>query len=120
MEADLPILPSHRPIRRSFRGTLAYCHDVVMTGLAFVLAFYLRVGNEAFGIYREGLLNGLPVFVLAAAFSYRVFALYRGIWRYASTPDLLQIVKAVSAAVLAFVLVMFLVTRLTQFRAPSR
>src|SRR5690349_3678036 len=76
------------------RGGLAYIHDVMMTGLAFVLAFYLRVGDELFGFHLEGLIEGLPVVMVTGAVTYRLFGLYRGIWRYASAPDMLQIAKA--------------------------
>src|SRR4051812_24924269 len=94
------------------RGGLAYIHDVVMTGIAFVLAFYLRVGNELFGFHYEGLIQGLPVVMLTGAVTYRLFGLYRGIWRYASAPDLLQVAKAASIVSLVSVVLLFLLTRL--------
>ena len=45
----------------------AFLHDVLMAGLAFILAMYLRVGSEAFGVYRGPMLQGLPIFMLSAA-----------------------------------------------------
>ena len=71
------------------RSGLAYLHDVLMTGLAFVAAFYMRVGDQLFGYHYDGLVQGLPVVMLTGAITYRLFGLYRGIWRYASTPDLI-------------------------------
>src|SRR5579862_7644183 len=41
--------------------------------------------------------------------------LYRGIWRYASLPDLFAIARAATLTVLIFLPVMFLVTRLETF-----
>ncbi|WP_207477578.1 polysaccharide biosynthesis protein [Arenibaculum pallidiluteum] len=100
---------------RSGRATLAYVHDVAMTGLAFAFAMYLRVGSEMWGEFRQALLLGIPVSMACGALIYRVFGLYRGIWRYASMPDLTQVVKAASAVCLATVLVAFLASRLDAF-----
>lgn len=94
------------------RGALVYAHDLVMTAVAFVAALYLRVGGDAFTVFRDPLLIGLPLMVVISAVVFRVFGLYRGIWRYASIPDLAQLIRAVSVAVAVFVLVLFLLTRL--------
>lgn len=94
------------------RASLVYLHDLVMTGGAFVFALYLRVGNAAFDRFWDGLIIGTPTCIILAAVVYRRFGLYRGIWRYASVPDLVQLAKAVTITSLAFILVMFLFTRL--------
>lgn len=94
------------------RALLVYVHDLVMTGVAFTAALYLRVGAQTFGFYRDPLLISLPIVVSIAAVVFLLFGLYRGIWRYASIPDLAQLVRAVTVAMLCFVLVMFLLTRL--------
>jgi FlaA1/EpsC-like NDP-sugar epimerase len=93
----------------------AFLHDVLMAGLAFILAMYLRVGGEAFGTYREPMLQGLPIFIASAAVSFRLLGLYRGLWRYASGRDLLSILKAVLLALLIFLPLMFLKNRLELF-----
>jgi O-antigen biosynthesis protein WbqV len=94
---------------------LAFAHDVVMAGLAFVLAMYLRVGGDAFGTYRVPLETGLPIFVLSAAIAFRALGLYRGLWRFASGRDLTSIAKAVVLALLIFLPLMFLRNRLALF-----
>lgn len=94
------------------RAGLAYLHDLLMTGLAFVAAFYLRVGDHLFGFYFEGLLEGLVVVLLTAAITYRLLGLYRGIWRYASAPDLILVTKAATVVSVVSVLLLFLLTRL--------
>jgi O-antigen biosynthesis protein WbqV len=94
------------------RSGLAYLHDVLMTGLAFVAAFYMRVGDQLFGYHFDGLVQGLPVVMLTGAITYRLFGLYRGIWRYASTPDLIQVTKAATIVSVVSVLLLFLLTRL--------
>jgi O-antigen biosynthesis protein WbqV len=93
----------------------AFLHDVLMAGLAFVLAMYLRVGREAFGAYRPALVSGIVIFMFSAAVSFRLFGLYRGLWRYASGRDLVSIVKAIFFALLIFLPLMFLKNRLDLF-----
>jgi len=97
------------------KPTLAYFHDVFMSAAAFMLAMYMRIGShfiKDFSTYEESILIGLPVILVISAFVFRVFGLYRGIWRYASVRDLVQLAKATTTITLLFVLVMFLLNRL--------
>ncbi len=91
---------------------LAFLHDTVMAGLAFLAAMYLRVGGDAFTTYRAALEAGLPIFMATAAASFQILQLYRGLWRYASLRDLAALVKAVTLAVLLFVPAVFFVNRM--------
>ena len=96
----------------SFRAYIAYAHDVVMAGLSFVLALYLRLDDQILS-YAPGLLvQGTILFMAVAAVVFWYMGLYRGVWLYASVNDLLAIARAVTVAVLTFLLVMFLWTRL--------
>jgi O-antigen biosynthesis protein WbqV len=106
-----------RPVSRldRFLPWVAFAHDIVMAAIAFILAFYLRVGGEALTIYRAPLIAGLPIFVISAAISFRLLGLYRGLWRYASGRDLTSILKAVGLALLIFMPLMFLRNRLELF-----
>ena len=83
-----------------------------MTAGAFALALYLRVGDGLVPYYSDVLAYGTATLVAVAAVTYRVLGLYRGIWRFASVPDLVTMTKAVTITVLSFVLVAFLITRL--------
>ncbi|WP_431856271.1 polysaccharide biosynthesis protein [Azospirillum sp.] len=94
------------------RAFLVYLHDLVMTGAAFVVALYLRVGMQAFDQYADVLTLAAPIMVGISGLVFMTLGLYRGIWRYASVPDLAHVVRAVTVSVLTFVLVMFMVTRL--------
>lgn len=95
---------------------LAFYHDVAMTGLAFWLAMYLRLGNalvqDGQDQYGPAMVFGSVLLMAIGAVNYRLFGLYRGIWRYASTEDLMQLAQAVTGVTLCFVLCMFLVNRL--------
>src|SRR5688572_18722696 len=83
-----------------------------MAALSFGLALYLRLGDEM--LAKEPRLTVLygVVFTLIAAAVFLVTGLYRGIWRYASLPDLFNIVRAATLTELVFLPVMFLFTRL--------
>ena len=95
----------------SSRGVIAYAHDIFMSGLAFVLALHLRLGDE-FSSYASDQMILASVLVLAiSAVVFWVSGLYRGVWRYASMNDLMAITRAVTLTVLVFLLVMFLWTR---------
>jgi FlaA1/EpsC-like NDP-sugar epimerase len=99
-------------IPNSRRAFLAFLHDVVMAALSFGAAFYLRLGDDFIRYEpRLTLLYG-AMFTGVAAVVFLFTGLYRGIWRYASLPDLFNITRAASLTVLIFLPVMFVVTRL--------
>src|SRR5207248_2374370 len=82
------------------RALFAFLHDVGMAAASFGLALYLRLGNEVFQYEpRLTLLYG-GVFTAIAAAVFLGTGLYRGIWRYASLPDLFSIARAVTVPVL--------------------
>ncbi len=93
------------------RGLVAYAHDIAMAGLSFVLALYLRLGDDTTLYKPDPMIQGGIVFVAISAVVFWFSGLYRGVWRYASINDLLAITRAVTIAVFTFSLVMFLWTR---------
>ena len=101
-------------MRMGSRAWAAFGHDVVMAALSFILAFYLRVGNGIWG-YDGSLIWGYDAaFAVTAGAVFLFTGLYRGIWRYASLPDLLGLVRAATIVILVFFPLMFLVTRLDE------
>ena len=83
-----------------------------MAGLSFAIALYLRVGGDMWT--REPRLTILYAlgFTAIAAGVFLMTGLYRGIWRYASLPDLFNIARATTLTELIFLPVMFFFTRL--------
>ncbi|HEX5452504.1 MAG TPA: nucleoside-diphosphate sugar epimerase/dehydratase [Stellaceae bacterium] len=102
----MPILPKSR------RAALAFAHDVAMAGLSFALALYLRLGTDMLSPDPRLTLLYLVSFTVTAALVFLATGLYRGIWRYASLPDLFNIARAATLTELVFLPVMFLFTRL--------
>jgi O-antigen biosynthesis protein WbqV len=103
------IFPNNR------RAFLAFLHDVTIAAVSIVASLYLRLGNDILDY--EPKLTAIYVagFTLIAAGVFLLTGLYRGIWRFASLPDLFNITRAVSLTVLVFLPVMFVLTRLETF-----
>lgn len=97
------------------RGWIAYGHDIFMALASFPLALFLRMGDDVWTQPLDIMVAAGLFFTLEAAAIFYVMGLYRGVWRYASIADLLAITKAVSIAVLIFVLAMFIWVRLEDF-----
>ena len=93
---------------------LAMVHDLVAAGLSLIVALYLRLGMQPFNNHPLSLLASLALFMIVAGITFHAFGMYRGVWRYASVPDLVAIVKAASLAILIFMPVIFLINRLDQ------
>lgn len=82
------------------RNVLAFIHDLVAVAVAWCLAYLLRFNFEwppqpFLGSMQEALLWLVPLH--GAVFL--KFQLYRGLWRYASIPDLRRIVVAVGMSI---------------------
>src|SRR5690606_3286109 len=90
------------------------CHDTAAAIAALVLATLLRFS----GLPPERTLSYLwllPIFAgLVLLFGW-FFGLYRGIWRYTSTREMLRIVYSATAAVLVALLIVVVTTRLDGF-----
>src|SRR5436309_13778792 len=83
-----------------------------MAALSFALALYLRLGDDIVNYEpRLTALYGLA-FTAVAAGVFLITGLYRGIWRYASVPDLFNIARAATLTELIFLPIMFVFTRL--------
>ncbi len=86
---------------RSPRTALIVAHDLFMTAAAVVASFYIRF--EAAGLLerRYILFTFLPAFVVYAGFVYFFFHLYESKWRFASLPDLMNILRAATVLALS-------------------
>jgi FlaA1/EpsC-like NDP-sugar epimerase len=89
---------------------LTLLHDVAMAALSFPLSVWLRVGSLQSDL--PFLALGTSMFTACAAAVFIFAGMNRGVWRYVSLPDLLEIARAVSLTVLLFLALQFLTTRL--------
>ena len=97
------------------KANLVYLHDIFITAICFNLSIFLRLGSEFNSIPNSIIVYGTILITIIAAIVYRLTGLYKGIWRYASINDLLNIVKASSITIATFLILMFAVTRLENF-----
>lgn len=95
------------------RTFLALLHDIIVAAAAWVAAYLLRFN---FSIPAEHMQNMWQALLWVAPLQGAVFiayGLYRGMWRFASVPDLRRIIFAVgSAAVLVAALLFMLSTNI--------
>lgn len=77
------------------RTFIAFIHDFVAVAVAWWFAYLFRFNFEIPSFSRELLLEILPWIVLIQASFFLWLGLYRGLWRYASLPDLKRIFVAV-------------------------
>ena len=102
-------------IGTSTKLAIAFAHDVAMAAIAYVLALWLRLGEDFARADAALLLGGCALFAAIAAAVFRWLGLYRGIWRFASFPDLARIMRASTLIVLFHLAAMFAFTRLEDY-----
>jgi len=106
LRGTVAIFPNNR------RALLAFVHDVLMAALSVVVSLYLRLGGDIVDYKPRLTITYILSFTVIAASVFLLTGLYRGIWRYASLPDLFNIARAVTLTVAVFLPVMFVITRL--------
>ncbi len=93
--------------------TLAITHDLAMIPVAWFGAYWLRynlgaIPSEQFFTA----IHSLVVLVSVQAIAFHYYGLYRGVWRFASIPDLIRIGKAVLVGMAFSAVIVFLLTRM--------
>ncbi len=96
----------------SLRRLSVALFDLVAVALAWGAAFLLRFNFDAATAVWHIIGITLPWVLIVHAASFYYFGLYRGLWRFASLPDLKRILLAVGLAALIVPLLLFLVLRL--------
>ncbi len=85
----------------NIRRYIVLAHDVLAAAVAWAGAYWLRFNLDIPDVFGEAMLGRLPFVVAVHAAVFWALGLYRGLWRYASLPDLQRIVVAVALAGLA-------------------
>lgn len=94
------------------RRTVVLAHDLCVAALAWLLAWLARFNFSVPYPGWEISVHYLPAVILVQGSIFWLFGLYRGLWRFASLPDLWNIIRAAVLGVLAITLALFLVARL--------
>lgn len=96
-----------------WRRAAAFLHDFLSIPIAWLGAYWLRfnMGEIPPEVFSHAI-SMLPWVMLFQTIAFWIFGLYRGVWRFASIPDLTRIVKALVMGSLMTLLAIFLVERL--------
>lgn len=96
-------------LKVNLRTVFAFGHDIIAGVVAWSMAFLLRFNFDMPPSFVHTMWKTLLWLIPLQTGVFIYFGLYRGIWRFASLPDLARILKALlsSAALLAAVLFMF-------------
>jgi FlaA1/EpsC-like NDP-sugar epimerase len=97
---------------RNPKAIVAFAHDTMVAALSVGAALYLRLGDGMFALDPSAIFTMTLCFVAIASITFHCFGMYRGVWRYASTVDLLNIVKAATTAILIFLPLILTLNRL--------
>jgi FlaA1/EpsC-like NDP-sugar epimerase len=93
--------------------SLAILHDLAMIPVAWLGAYWLRFNLGTIPPeYLYPAFQNLAVVVPLQAIAFHYFGLYRGVWRFASLPDLIRIMRAVLVGIFCFAIAIFFISRM--------
>jgi len=103
-------------VNNSGRFTLRFISvDILLVPISLIGAFLLRFDFQIpIGVY-DLLKHYIPILLIVKISSFAVFGLYRGMWRYTSISDLINIIKASSMGTLLAISVFALIHGFTGF-----
>ncbi|MGY6251886.1 polysaccharide biosynthesis protein [Paraburkholderia caledonica] len=82
----------------------AFAFDLCAVALAWLLAYVIRFNGPVPDLFWASGLHALAWVLLVYAVMFRGYGLYRGMWVFASLPDLVRIAKAVAVGAVAVVI----------------
>ncbi|VAW93649.1 UDP-N-acetylglucosamine 4,6-dehydratase [hydrothermal vent metagenome] len=91
----------------------AALHDILVIPIAWSLAYWVRYNFDVVptGMIEQGI-QSLLYIIPAQIISYWYFGLYRGVWRFASIPDFIRILKATCVGVSLSIILLYAVSNL--------
>ena len=90
-------------MNNSIRSVLVFLFDLLAVVVAWVGGMWIRFNFELPSDYTQKLWLGLGVLLVVHALACRWAGLYRGMWIFASLPDLKRVLRAVGVSALALV-----------------
>lgn len=96
----MPRIMNYR-LPANWRSLAVFAFDLLAVVLAWVGGFLLRLNGELDAEYLRLMGLGLVVLLPVQAVIFRAAGLYRGIWIFASLPDLMRLARAMGYSVLA-------------------
>ena len=96
------------PPTRAIRSVLVFAFDALAAAFSWYAAYLLRFNFDIPWEYAVGMRYTLLPVVAGQLLLFRVMGLYRGIWQFASLPDLMRIIKAITVSVPLMMILFFL------------
>jgi FlaA1/EpsC-like NDP-sugar epimerase len=91
--------------KASWLSFSAFLFDVGSVAAAWLVAYFLRFNASVPPEFWHGAMRTLIWVLPAYAMMFRIFGLYRGMWVFASLPDLMRISKAIISAALIVMII---------------
>ncbi|MCX7112938.1 MAG: nucleoside-diphosphate sugar epimerase/dehydratase [Proteobacteria bacterium] len=98
----------------SHRSFLVILHDAVAAILAWCIAYLLRFNFDIPPYWVKGMVDTLWLVLPIQIATFWIYGLYRGMWRFASIPDLKRILLAVGLSSLLVPTALFMSHRLSE------
>jgi FlaA1/EpsC-like NDP-sugar epimerase len=95
-----------KKVRANWRIWLAFVHDVCAAAVAWAGLYWLRFNTDLHEPQLSDMVHTLAWILPLQAGIFLAFGLYRGLWRFASLPDLQRIVLAAGLGAVAIPLVL--------------
>ncbi len=89
--------------------------DAALISLSILLAFLLRFDFVIPGHIKDNMVTILPVMLFSKLSSFMIFGMYKGMWRYTSISDFINIIKASSLGSLFAISILALMYGLSGF-----
>jgi UDP-GlcNAc:undecaprenyl-phosphate GlcNAc-1-phosphate transferase len=74
--------------------------DLMLIGTTYYLAFWTRYGLDMTAQSMDLFLRSWPIALITAYFSFWIFRVYKGVWKYVGVNDLIRYAEAVLLAIL--------------------
>ncbi|MGH8397654.1 MAG: polysaccharide biosynthesis protein [Gammaproteobacteria bacterium] len=90
-----------------------FIHDIAWVPVSILLAFWMRLNLHVLDhAALRSVIELATIAIPVHAITFWLFGCYRGIWRYASIPDLLRLAKSVAAGAVVTAILCFMLWRL--------
>lgn len=99
------------PPRVNWRSAVAFVHDLAAVAAAWALAYLFRLNFEPHPWFMRAMASNLVWIIPAQGLLFLWLGMYRGLWRFASLPDLRRIVGAATLGAMTIALVVYLLQR---------
>jgi len=96
------------PRKFNFRALFAFLHDAGAAAATWWVGYCLRFNFDIPPSFVSAMIKTLVLVVPVQAVVFYCFGLYRGLWRYASLPDMRRIITSVAVAILAVALLLYM------------